>query len=545
MASGTGTASGTEERSLEPLGEVFTRRWVVDWMLDLAGYSADADLASMKVVEPSCGSGAFLIPVVERLLDSREESGASFDQLHGAIWACDLHLPSVERSSKAVEALLLDRGATPDVARELVAGWIHHTDFLLTDQVPECDLVVGNPPYVRHDEIPEHLADQYRRSWSTMRGRCDLYIPFFERGLTSLRDGGSLAFICADRWMRNNYGTQLRRLVHDSFNVATVVRMHQVDAFEEEVDAYPAITVIRPGEQAAGLLVDVDRDFTAENVAATTDAMAAVTDTPIEVKKATVARVPTWFGPGPWPEGSVDTIESIARWESTLEPIEDVLRQTQVGIGVASGADKSYIVKGDPPDIEEDRVVPMVMSRHISDGTLNWTPTYLANPWNGTGLVDLAKYPKLASFLEPRRDQIAARHIAKKNPATWFRTIDRVHGWLTGTPKILLADMKDRMTPVVDHGSYYPHHNLYWITSSAWDIEVLAGLLLSDQAELFIRAYCVKMRGGTLRMQAQYLRLIRTPQPRELSEADAKAFRRAYVERDRERATATARKFYG
>ena len=45
-------------------GEVFTRRWVVETILDLVGYTSDQDLATMRLVEPSIGSGAFFIPVV-------------------------------------------------------------------------------------------------------------------------------------------------------------------------------------------------------------------------------------------------------------------------------------------------------------------------------------------------------------------------------------------------------------------------------------------------------------------------------------------------
>ena len=48
-------------------GEVFTRRWVVEMILDAAGYRADADLGGMTIVEPACGRGAFLLPIVERL----------------------------------------------------------------------------------------------------------------------------------------------------------------------------------------------------------------------------------------------------------------------------------------------------------------------------------------------------------------------------------------------------------------------------------------------------------------------------------------------
>ena len=115
--------------------------------------------------------------------------------------------------------------------------------------------MVGNPPYIRLEAVPKERSDAYRRRASTMGGRADVYIGFYEHGLLSLRDGGALGFICADRWMRNAYGARLRELVASGWSVDAIVSMTGVDAFEEEVDAYPAITVLRRSAQTAGPLV--------------------------------------------------------------------------------------------------------------------------------------------------------------------------------------------------------------------------------------------------------------------------------------------------
>ena len=66
--------------------------------------------------------------------------------------------------------------------------------------------------------------DAYRRICPTMRGRADIYVGFFERGLDLLKPGGALSFICADRWMRNQYGADLRELIASAYSVETVVR---------------------------------------------------------------------------------------------------------------------------------------------------------------------------------------------------------------------------------------------------------------------------------------------------------------------------------
>lgn len=76
-------------------------------------------------------------------------------------------------------------------------------------------------------------------------------------------------------------------------------------------------------------------------------------------------------------------------------------------------------------------------------------------------------------------------------------------------------------------------------------MEVLGGLLLSRVAQAFIEAYCVRMRGGTLRFQAQYLKRIRVPRPDQIAAATQDALRTAFRERDTGTATQAAAAAYG
>ena len=109
----------------------------------------------------------------------------------------------------------------------------------------------------------------------------------------------------------------------------------------------------------------------------------------------------------------------------------------------------------------------------------------------------------------------------------------------------MFPDMKMTSHPVLDRGGFYPHHGLYFIVSDEWDLEVLGGLLLSKVAEFFIDCYAVKMRGGTMRFQAQYLRRIRVPRPGEIDKATAKKLSSAFLARDVASATDAALSLYG
>ena len=101
---------------------------MVEIILDLAGYVADRDLADMLIVEPACGAGAF-------------------------------------------------------------HTWTRQGDYLLGQGgIQAADFVVGNPPYIRLEDVPDARMSAYRSACPTMGGRSDIYVGFYEVGLRSLRD---------------------------------------------------------------------------------------------------------------------------------------------------------------------------------------------------------------------------------------------------------------------------------------------------------------------------------------------------------------------
>jgi adenine-specific DNA-methyltransferase len=190
--------------ALQNHGEVFTRRWVADVLFDLTGYTDDRDLAAMHLLEPSCGSGAFLGPALERLIASAKLHGRDLATLGDAIRAYDLQPGHVRLCRDLCSDALIGAGLSDADATALAQTWVRQADFLRSEvDERRADVVIGNPPYIRYDDLPDGVTAEYRRSWPTMRGRGDIYVGFIERALRMLAPGGKLGFICADRWMRN------------------------------------------------------------------------------------------------------------------------------------------------------------------------------------------------------------------------------------------------------------------------------------------------------------------------------------------------------
>ncbi len=494
-------SSGVEER-----GAIFTRVEVVEFLLDLVGYTSNKKLFERRILEPSFGHGDFLMPTLERLLKSWTRWNGSIDAsiLKNAIQAVELHQDSFEKTRASVIERLSDEmpGRT---ARSLADAWFRQGDFLLEPISGEFDFAVGNPPYVRIEKIPVELVTEYRNRYRTIYDRADLYIPFIERCLSLLAPKGQLGFICADRWMKNRYGAPLRKMVAEEFHLKCYVDMVDTPAFHSDVIAYPAITVIaREKSNCTKVVSRPEISKTHPTALAREISGNGLNGGSIKTVSSVTA------GDAPWLLSDCDKLALARRLEQEFPTIEEA--GCQVGIGVATGADKVFIGPYDELDVEEDRKLPLATTRDIQSGVVNWSGLGIVNPFSESGkLVKLSAFPKLQRFFENNEGRLKQRHIAKKVPANWYRTIDRIHESLTHKPKLLIPDIKGHANIVFEPGKLYPHHNLYFVTSDDWDLQALQGILKAGIAHLFVSLYSTQMRGGYFRFQAQHLRRIRLP----------------------------------
>lgn len=530
--------AGVEER-----GAVFTRREVVDFILDLCGYTSNRKLTNFRLLEPSFGQGDFLLPIVERLLASYRryppKSSDPVRDLSDAVTAVEIHVDSVRKVGDGITRLLLDSGIGRKDAKKIVTAWLVQGDFLLTDLTRNYTHVLGNPPYVRQELIPDALIQEYRARYSTIYDRADLYVPFLERSLLTLADGGILGFICSDRWMKNRYGVRLRAMVSHDYHLRQYVDMVGTEAFASDVSVYPAITIIakergsqtrvahRPAIHSASL-AKLARAMTANEIP---DGAA--------VKEITDVVA----GSEPWILDSLDQLSIVRRIEADFPLIEDA--GCRVGIGVATGADKAFIAPDDTLDVEVDRKLPLIGTRDIRTGNVQWRGMAVINPFAEDGsLVDLKRYPRLSKYLEKNKTLIQKRNCVKKNPARWYKTIDRIYPELTTKPKLLIPDIKGDAHVVYEDGKYYPHHNLYYIISDEWDLRALQAVLRSQITKLFVATYSTQMRGGYLRFQAQYLRRIHLPRWKNVSKKNRQALRAAALSGDQDACDKAAFRLY-
>lgn len=501
---------GFAQTSAEERGAIYTRHEVVEFILDLVGYTVDHPLYNYRLMEPAFGEGDFLLPIVKRLLASYKSKSVEcsniVEDLGDAIRAVEINRESINETRTQLLNLLCDDGISNNDAHLLIDTWFIEGDFLLSELPFTFTHAVGNPPYIRQEQIPDILLTEYRKRYLTIYDRADLYIPFIERCLDTLEPNGTLGFICADRWIKNKYGGSLRAMIAKDYHLVYYVDMMDTPAFTSEVIAYPAITIIKRAKPGFTRIAHRPQ-ICSDTLASLAQAMQAnkISEKSGITEVANIAK-----DREPWILQSFDQLAIVRRLEAEFPSLEE--SGCKVGIGVATGADKVYIKPFESLDVESDRKLPLVTTKDIQSGKVKWQGLGVINPFSDDGsLVDLSKYPRLANYLELHADAIKKRNCAKKNLKSWYRTIDRIYPALMNRPKLLIPDIKGDANIVYEDGQLYPHHNLYFITSDDWNLKALQAVLQAGIARLFVSVYSIKMRGGYLRFQAQYLRRIRLP----------------------------------
>ncbi|WP_405633158.1 Eco57I restriction-modification methylase domain-containing protein [Pseudoalteromonas sp. Ld20] len=489
-------------------GEVFTKQNIVDFMIKTSGIDQAILLTETRILEPSCGQGDFVLAIAKELCKKASLNGiVNGGRFNSLVTAYDISSENISNAKRKTLEVLNSTFSFED-SKELVEQWYKNTDFLLEEKQSRFTHVIGNPPYIRIENIPVDLLKAYRKTFSTMKERADIYIAFFEKSLSLLNNKGVLSFICTDRWTKNRYGSSLRKYISNSYQLDLFVDLYGQNAFKAEVLTYPAITQISKQSNKQTIIIhnpNIDELFS--------NLVARSLNRNIVDFEGAIVRKDVVNSDKPWMFGSPDELKLISRLESEFPLIED--SGCKIYIGAATGNNKVYVVNGNL-DIEQCRKIPMVKAGDLKDGYHRDAQQFLINTYDENGVIDLERFPKLQSYLEIHSEVLKSRHIAKKQPDAWFKTIDRVYPERADKAKLLIPDIKSQLTVIYSEG-FHPNNSIYYICSESWSLRALQAVLLSGLGQLFVSVYSTKVSGGNLRFQAQHLRKIRLPQWKNIS----------------------------
>lgn len=227
------------------LGQVWTPTWMVERMLDHAGFFGGGVL-DWCVLEPSFGEGVFLYSLIDRWVDAAREAGLSTGEMSLLI---DSNLYGVEYDEGVYEATVDALKGWAETKHGLSLGLPHlYCGDTLSHSFPEkFDLIVGNPPYVRVHNLVAPVRERLKSLNLAGAGTSDLYVAFFEVALGWLKpDTGRLCYVAPNGWLKNPSQRKFREYVHGGGWLCLVEDYGQVGVFP--ASTYTAVALLMKGD---------------------------------------------------------------------------------------------------------------------------------------------------------------------------------------------------------------------------------------------------------------------------------------------------------
>lgn len=225
-------------------GQVFTPAEIVSKMIDDSGLNSEA-LLSSKIMEPSCGDGAFIIELLKRMIAFAKSTNRISD-LYNAIGN---NLFGIEKDpvaflalKKKVLKLFEDERLECGFPQNIILG---DTLALQEEYRGKMDFVIGNPPYVRVHNMNRETAEQLSRL-KFCKGTTDLYVAFFEIGINMLNETGTLCFITPNSFLLNASQKAFRKEIAEKRLVTRIYDFKAKTVFPD-ASVYTSITTLKKG----------------------------------------------------------------------------------------------------------------------------------------------------------------------------------------------------------------------------------------------------------------------------------------------------------
>ena len=222
------------------------------------------------VLDPACGGGTFLVRAYSRkraLAQMADMSSVDHERLLGELFGVDIGaFPAQLSTINLAVRHLSDEANYPRVAKanffDAQAGMPLYDIPLTGDStrsiaLDKVDAVVGNPPYIRQENIDASDKSNYRRlhrlEWPGqvgLSGRSDIYVYFFSHAAHLLKPGGFLGFVTSIAWLDTDYGFKIQEFFLRNFKIIAVIES-QVDKWFEDARVTTAVTILQKEPDAA------------------------------------------------------------------------------------------------------------------------------------------------------------------------------------------------------------------------------------------------------------------------------------------------------
>jgi len=241
------------ERLISPeerrkFGQFYTKVEVVDLINSFC-----VRTGKEKIMDPACGGGTFLVRAYarKRELNPARKHGELLSEIFGVdVSNFATHLTTINLATRD----LIDTENYPQITRSDFFNIHSNKTFLILPShiemtglgkeqhrnvtIPPLDAVVGNPPYIRQEDIPkakkkgnsgpEQGTKEYyqqlvlKESGAKLSGRSDIHCYFWPHATSFLSDNGYLCFLTSSQWLDVEYGFRLQEWILNNFEVVAI-----------------------------------------------------------------------------------------------------------------------------------------------------------------------------------------------------------------------------------------------------------------------------------------------------------------------------------
>ena len=475
------------------------------------------ELSRMRVLDPACGSGAFLIAAYDALahefercnravaeLSGKSQQVGLFDLtrtvLNGNLFGVDKNGESVEIARLSLWLKTAERGrALTFLDRNVRQGNSVVSDPMvdprafdwgagrvarsfLEGEVPRgesaesydarwrdgFDVVLGNPPYVRQELLTEY-KEHWKQNFDCFDGTADLFVYFFERGLKLLRPGGRLGFIVSNKWLRGGYAERLRAMFARDYTIETLVDFGHAPVFPD-ADAFPCILTMRraaPEPEHAVWVTQYPREELGKELVAS-----YVTSNRFPLAQRAL-RSEGWSLERP------DVQALLEKLRQNGTPLGDYAG-VKPYYGIKTGCNEAFLVDQATKErlCREDPRSAELLKKYLRGQDISrWSPQWagmwmIYAPWQ----LALADYPAIERHLHLHREALESRAEVKQGRFPWY-ALSRYASDYVGLfekPKIYYPDIMWRGDFCLSTTNAYTNNTGYLLpVADTWLLAVL------------------------------------------------------------------------
>lgn len=505
-------------------------------------------LKNIKILDPACGSGAFLTQVfvflfdewqiviteIEKLKNNGKQKikKRTIDLLSDApdekewkikkmivqnnIFGFDLNNQSVQITQLALWLLTANKVVTlADLSNNIL-----EINTLTQANFPQkFDIIIGNPPYVRQELLGEKQKNEYKKLFPQVyNGMADLYVYFYAKALELLKPNGILGFITPNKWFKTKYGMGLRNFLKP-LHILQIIDFFELRVFEDASTEPMIITLKNALQNDNFLYFPISQKSTKNELADFAENLPQ----PLIIQKNNLKETEWIFVD----TQNQDFLEKITG-KTSKRKIITLNEYTKEGIfrGITTGLNKAFIIDAKTKNelIKKDAksaelIKPYIQATDIKKWHLeNKKDFYFIN----TGFdieISSKSYPAIFQYLKSFEDELKARQDKGKTPynlraCAYYEEFEK--------PKIMYIHTALKHQFYYDTEGFYLNNSSYFISNADLFLSVfLNSKIFEKYKKLIFVAYGNADEGG--RNKLDYNKMIDVPVP-VLSATEKKPF---------------------